>query len=346
MKFIGFTIKGIEEIAKAELESLVPEVKIDRVESKAILFETPSDIDVTELRKLRTFDDISVWVAEVDYDETQSHENLAIAINKIDFGDSRKFLQRTRDAKSTEFSLTVSLPGFENISTNHFKDHLAGYLVENKKWNYAERDHSQFDIRVFKGQDSIIIGVRLFNEPMHKREYKQNFRRGSLRPTIAAALVRLATGGNSGKLIDNFCGSGTILAEALVLGNDIYGGDIHKGSVHFTHQNLENLEFKDLDRIKEIDAQETDFEDGFFDFAVSNLPWGKQIEISSVRDVFTNAIKEYKRILKKDFSLVLLTKHPEVVHTILSEVFKKSQIESFTISLVGQQPSVIHVRNK
>lgn len=342
MKLIAFTIKGIEKIASDEIQSVLKDVKILRVEEKAIIFEYPEE-SVLDIRKLRTVDDVAVYVSDIEMGETVDHENLAKAVGKVELEGARKFLQKFRDIKSSEFSLTVSLPGFENVSSVHFKDYLAEFLSISNKWNYTPKSHEEFDIRLFRGEETILVGVRLFQSPLHRRDYKQNYRRGSLRPTIAAALVRYATHGEKGMLADNFCGSGTILAEAFVLGNEIYGGDIHKGSVHFTHQNLENLDFKDLDRVRVQDATNTEFENDMFDFVVSNLPWGKQIDTGSTRDVFQGALKEYKRILKKDFCMVLLTKHPEIIYTILSDQFPSAKVESFVISLVGQQPTVIKV---
>lgn len=64
---------------------------------------------------------------------------------------------------------------------------------------------------------------------------------GTLPPKLARMMVNL-TGLKEGRLWDPFCGSGTILLEAAVLGFDILGSDIDKNAVYYSEQNLLWLE--------------------------------------------------------------------------------------------------------
>src|SRR5258706_14284592 len=73
-----------------------------------------------------------------------------------------------------------------------------------------------------------LIGVRLFDEPLSRRTYRVVNLRGALRPTVAAALVRIANQGRGRPRIwDPFCGSATILSEAAQQGHEGWGKDIH-----------------------------------------------------------------------------------------------------------------------
>src|SRR5258706_14948496 len=72
-----------------------------------------------------------------------------------------------------------------------------------------------------------LIGVRLFDEPLSRRTYRVVNLRGALRPTVAAALVRIANlGRGRPRIWDAFCGSCTSLSEAHDPGHDDWGAEI------------------------------------------------------------------------------------------------------------------------
>src|SRR5579884_1663777 len=60
-----------------------------------------------------------------------------------------------------------------------------------------------------------VCGVRLSDRTMRHRTYKLEHLPASLRPTVAAAMVRLADAGPGQVVLDPMCGAGTILAEQL-----------------------------------------------------------------------------------------------------------------------------------
>lgn len=344
MKFIAYTIKGIEKLAAEEIEKTVPEAEILKIEEKAVIFESQIS-KFPEMTSLTTVDDIGLLVGEIEYTDKTNHAELTAAIDELNFEPARKSIIKHRSFKTSKFSLTVSLPRVQNLNSIKFKDDYAKHFAEQNGLEYLPTDHTNFDIRVFLG-DKICVSVRLTAESLHKREYKEFAKRGSLRPTVAAALINIATRlGAKGKLVDNFCGSGTILAEGYLKGFEIYGGDIDSGSVTLTKQNLKNLDFENEENIRVQDATKTDFEDNQFDLAISNLPWGKQVQV----DAFTNLIKlsliEYKRILKKENVLVILSKHPEIVIEEAEKVFKSPEISTLEISMVGQQPVIVAIQN-
>lgn len=66
-----------------------------------------------------------------------------------------------------------------------------------------------------------------------------NRRKGMLPPKVARMMVNLATQGRVGGLVyDPFCGTGTVLAEALLMGSHVVGSDLDEESVAGTEQNL------------------------------------------------------------------------------------------------------------
>lgn len=66
----------------------------------------------------------------------------------------------------------------------------------------------------------------------------QDIKRGLLPPKIARLMVNLATKGEGGVVLDPFCGTGTVLAEAMLLGNSVLGSDNDPAAITGAKQNL------------------------------------------------------------------------------------------------------------
>lgn len=86
---------------------------------------------------------------------------------------------------------------------------------------------------------------------------------GMLPPKLAQILVNLATNGaKNGRLLDPFCGTGTILQEALLMGYNAYGSDLSPKMVSYSAENLAWLSQKDtsaLPQFSVITADATQF---------------------------------------------------------------------------------------
>lgn len=68
---------------------------------------------------------------------------------------------------------------------------------------------------------------------------RRNAKRGMLPPKLAHLMVNLAGGSISGTLLDPFCGVGTVLMEAAMLGwQNVVGSDKEKMAMHDTEQNI------------------------------------------------------------------------------------------------------------
>ena len=71
-----------------------------------------------------------------------------------------------------------------------------------------------------------VCGVRLSDRTMRHRTYKLDHVAASLRPTVAAAMVRLAGIGPGMTVLDPMCGIGTTLVEAIHQGRDAIGVEL------------------------------------------------------------------------------------------------------------------------
>ena len=74
---------------------------------------------------------------------------------------------------------------------------------------------------------------------------------GMLPPKLAQTLINLATGlKTSGRLLDPFCGTGTVLQEALLMGFSVYGTDLSEKMITYSQKNLDWLASKPKERVR------------------------------------------------------------------------------------------------
>lgn len=337
MHFIAYTVKGLEDIAADEIRRLIANVQILESAPKRLIFETT---DIARLRELRTVDDIGLLLGQA---KVTSLDEVADFINTLDLPVNRRIIEQIRPNLTDTFSITTTLAGTRGYTVDDVIG-VVGKAIEHKtKWQFTATDRSNFDIRIFIDRKELYCSVRLLANGLHERAYKTHSRQGSLRATIAAAMVDVATQGEQSlKIVDNFCGSGTILAEALTARNTVYGGDIEQESVEFTCQNLSNLRYDKPSQISQLDATKTKWPSNSFDCAISNLPWGKQIEIERITDLYRNTLQEYARILKPAGSLCLLVgSKPELLIKHAKLTFPNATIKTWRLGYLGQTPTII-----
>jgi len=192
--------------------------------------------------------------------------------------------------------------------------------------------------------------VRLSDRTMRHRTYKLEHVAASLRPTVAAAMVRLAGIGPGMTVLDPFCGAGTILAEALDVAEKrskagavrVIGGDIDPNAVFVTSQNLENVGRADLAR---WDATALPLESASVDRIVSNPPFGKQLSsIDKIGALYEAAAEEWDRVLRPGGRAVLLAMEHEGLKRTL-QAHRWSQARQTRVRLLGQ-PAILSVWNK
>ncbi|MBO0684713.1 MAG: methyltransferase domain-containing protein, partial [Candidatus Dormibacteraeota bacterium] len=125
-------------------------------------------------------------------------------------------------------------------------------------------------------------------------------RPGALRPTVAAAMVRLA-GRPRSHLLDPCCGSGTILAEATAAGWACRGFDLDPEAVQAARRNAPGAE------IEVGDARRLELSSGSIAACVSNLPFGRRYAPQGRSDRWLGEVlAELRRVTQPDGRLVLL----------------------------------------
>lgn len=224
---------------------------------------------------------------------------------------------------------------------------LAGKIPHG--WQYSN-ENAWLEFWLTITSKTAVCGVRLSDRTMRHRTYKLEHIAASLRPTVAAAMVRLAGIGPGMTVLDPMCGAGTILAEALDVAKKrskagrvhILGGDVDPNAVFVASQNLDKVGPVDLAR---WDATALPLGTASVDRIVSNPPFGKQLSsIDQIGPLYAAASAEWDRVLRPGGRAVLLAMEQEGLRRVLL-ARRWSPARQLRVRLLGQ-PAVLSVWNK
>jgi tRNA G10 N-methylase Trm11 len=123
--------------------------------------------------------------------------------------------------------------------------HVKAVRVSEAKSNYIKK-RDIIDIVTFQDSGKIFLALTRFlpdRSYIEKRVYDLTHKdsRISLSPRLARTLINIANPKRKGVLLDPFCGTGTILIEALSMGIRSVGSDISKKRITRVRENLEKM---------------------------------------------------------------------------------------------------------
>jgi len=337
MQFIAYITKGLDRLVRNEILERVPEATVRTVSDKYVVFEAPQG-SIQRLLDLKTVDDIHLLLEFEEHDEKPDSDRVMEA---FPFNDLFNAVETVRSIRHIEDTISVTTSRYKNdlVDKQEIKTELGARVASLLSREFTERDHSNFDIRVHVEKNNLISSVRLTEKPLYYRTYKVYGREGSLKPSIAAALVWLTDPDPADRLVDNFCGVGTILCEGVLQGLEPYGGDIDEEAVRYASAHLRSFSRKWVSNVRSLNAITSKLPDSYYDLAVSNVPWGEQIDLNAV-ELYSQAIPEYARILKDDAPIVLLGPKPDLVEKHLKKNFPNHNVGQFRLGFLGQRPWV------
>ncbi len=97
------------------------------------------------------------------------------------------------------------------------KDALADHYMElYQRRPNVDRDHPDLQLNLHIDRNRAVISLDTSGSSLHRRGYRQESVAAPMQETLAAAIIRLSGWDGSRPLVDPFCGSGTLLCEALM----------------------------------------------------------------------------------------------------------------------------------
>lgn len=335
-RIFALTTRGLEQISAREMASL-PGVTVDTIGYRRIHARCRGNL--APLLALSTVDDVFVDVATWrgighTRDTLVMLQTLSAEL-ELHAAVAACAQVRTVDAQPS-FSVTANFVGKRNYTTDEIKQALAAGIALSHGWRYEPNDaDAVLNVRIFIEHETAFLGVRLGAVPLHRRPYKQAQQPGSLKPTVAAAMLVLLETGPGQTLLDPCCGAGTILIEAARKGAVVQGGDIDAAAVAAARANAEHAGVAAT--IRRWDARALPLPNAAVDRIASNLPWDRQVSVDAgLAELYGQICQELERVLAPQGRVALLTNTPELL------VFDKlSRGEQIEISLFGQTPSIV-----
>jgi 23S rRNA G2445 N2-methylase RlmL len=331
----AITTRGLEQIGAAEMARQAG-VQVGQISYRRVCASVGDDL--AGLLALRTVDDVFLDLAEWNEIVPQRSalnqmKELSKQLRLSDALEQVAHLLHVGGLQS--FSVTANFVGKRNYNADEIKKALASGITARFHWEYTNEDLSSVNLRVFIEHDTAYVGLRLSVVPMHSRRYKLAHISGSLKPSVAAAMLDIAGMSPGQRLLDPLCGAGTIPIEAALSGAYAWGGDSSFDALIAASTNARAAEVAahfDL-----WDARRLPLADGSIERVVTNLPWGRQVVVDEqIADLYARVCQEMERVLAPSGGLVLLTSQPQMV-----QFERLKALEQTEISLFGQTPVIM-----
>ncbi|CAH2213671.1 THUMP domain-containing class I SAM-dependent RNA methyltransferase [Tepidibacter aestuarii] len=328
---------GVEKILKREIENLGCEIQ--KVEDGRITYKTDSYGICKSNLWLRTAERVLLKIGEF---EARSFEELFQNTKKLPW---HKYIKKDAVfpvAKASSIkSKLYSIPDIQSI--------VKKAVVENLKQEYKvnwfdENSDEKYPIYVFIHKDKVTISIDTCGQALHKRGYRENASKAPIRETLAAAIVSLTPWKQDRILVDPFCGSGTILIEAAMMGLNmapglnreflsenwsilgkklwwkarkeafdmmktdvdfkIYGYDIDDEVLEIAKENARLADVDNYIEFKKQDARNLE-SDYEYGFVITNPPYGERLEDKdSVRQLYKEISIPFKKLSTWSFYII------------------------------------------
>jgi 23S rRNA G2445 N2-methylase RlmL len=348
----AFVQPGLEPIAADEItRDLQGEVK--RTSRGVVVFRL-NEI-TADILKLRTTEDLYLlaWGSDsLTYRATDLATIKTWTSRKVDWQHLFRIHHalRPKTKGKPTFHLVCQMQGEHGYRRIDALDALADGLAGKIPiaWQPAE-ENAWLEIWLTITGKTAVCGLRLTDRTMRHRTYKTEHVAASLRPTVAAAMTRLAGIAPGQTVLDPMCGAGTILCEIIQLANQrryrdlrMLGGDIDPNAVFCTKENLASVGQAELVR---WDSTALPLTRHCVDRIVCNPPFGKQLSNpEKIPELYFGLAREWDRVLKPGGRAVILVSEMDALREAIRPHGWQPQ-RQIKVRVLGQ-PAVVSVWQK
>lgn len=264
--------------------------ELDRGRKEAIAaLDTAEDVFVEVGRTLRADGDRPHWIAGRIWRPARVEQALSVwaeQVHPLSAGMKYRVIARVLQERSF-------------LRTDLRREFTRAVARERPKWKVSDPAQLEIWVSEYKyGQ--LVAGLRVSDVTMRQHGGRTVERAAALRPTLAAAMVRLA-GRPGGTLLDPTCGSGTILSEAFGLGWNAVGRDIDPDAVAISRRNVPEA------HVGVGDVRRIDLSDGAVRCCVANLPFGQRYAVEGDPAAWLrSALDEMGRVTEPGGRVVVL----------------------------------------
>jgi 23S rRNA G2445 N2-methylase RlmL len=334
-RLIAFAIPGLAGLLAEELESMAgvrvedtgrdgrADVVLFSAEASAlpqvVTSRLAEDIFVEIGRTLRSDGDRAQWISGRLWRPERARKAL----------ETRARMTRPTRERAT-FRVIARVLQERSFLRTDLRRHLAD-TIQRHQPNWRFSDPADIEVWAVEYKPGMIVaGLRVSDARMRQHDGRDVERSGALRPTVAAAMVRLA-GKPVGTLLDPCCGSGTILVEGTETGWHAKGSEIDPDAVRIARKNAPGAE------VTEGDIRYLPSNDNSVRACVSNLPFGKQYTVQQDMNKWLGAaLRELARVTQAGGRVVLLA--PDIPRNLTPASLKL--VKRVTIRLLGTKTTI------
>ncbi len=148
----------------------------------------------------------------------------------------------------------------------------------------------------------------------------------SLHPKLARALVNLASVKDGGRLLDPFCGTGGMLAEATLVGMEAVGSDISQQMVDGAERNLQSLGLSS--RIVRCDVADAPSVFGKVDGIATDPPYGRSSSTKGedVAQLYNRALRAFSEMLEPGSRAAVVVPDADLLGAMEGFVLEESHV--------------------
>ncbi|MBN2789579.1 MAG: class I SAM-dependent RNA methyltransferase [Candidatus Delongbacteria bacterium] len=271
---------------------------------------------------LRTADRIYLKLSEF---KAEDFDELYEGVKNIDWQDMVPVDGVMHVNGRSKKSKLSSVPACQSITKKAIIDKMTkSYGVE----KFTE-DGKVFPVEIILENDIAIVTLDTSGTALYKRGYRLHTGEAPLKETLAAGLILLSNWRPNIPLIDPFCGSGTILVEAAMIGRNIapglnrhflsmkwdflnrsiwkkaveeafdkrntnklelFGSDIDPKVIKYAQLNSENADLNTMIEFKQQDITDFKFTNKKA-YIITNLPYGERLRNKSSIDELYRSFK-------------------------------------------------------
>ena len=304
------TNPGLEDLAAAELRERLGGTRADTLEHLPAPFSGwvhvrcpgPREPLVTAARAMRSIHHILRPVATFDLPDEHPMEEIEARLRRMDLPEL---------AEAPPFRVTSERQGTHPF-TSHDLQRVGGAVLVERYGAPVDLEGFAVNVRLDVTGNRCAVAVQLTRKALSNRFARAGNPRVALRANVAYACLRLARlGEGTGRLLDPFCGSGTVLLEAgsLLPGLELYGSDWGARAIAGARENLAAAGLSERAHLEQADARQLSerYPPGFFDALVTNPPFGMRLG----RDIqftafYVTLLRQAFRVLREGGRLVVL----------------------------------------
>lgn len=325
------TVSGLEQLAAVEMAAAGD--RVIEVSTRQLIIEATSSKIITSPPRLA--DDLFLIGADLP-DPGRTKADLASLAPAL----RAELAVPLPHEPGEAFAVSASFLGRRTYTRFDIEDLVGAALVERTGARYCSRRDGETpprrraDWRVVLDGQRVRVAIRPFDEPLHRRDWRTQTVTGSLHPPVAAAIARLARIEPGHRVLDPFCGAGTILLEAhrIEPSASYTGIDRNPCAVAAARANSPGSG-KITWRIG--DANNLDSERFSVDRIITNPPWMVRLGLGDLAPY----VDRWRQVLRFDGLVVAIVNHHQA-RTLIEDTHWQV-FDVHDVSVAGQHPRFI-----